>query len=135
MVVLVACVVALCFTLTIAVPKDPVPWIPVAAAALTVVVTRAVSSFRIRVDAQGMAWSYAWGWPGGRVGFAEISNVEAKSIGYFEQLSAEWRMQMWRVAGTRALVITKTNGRVIALFADDPQGLVEAIERFRRGAA
>jgi hypothetical protein len=134
-IVLVAFVVGVCFAVAVAVPRDPLPWMPVAVAAITVVVTWGVSSLRIRVDARGVTWSFAWGWPGGRVGFAEIANVEAKTIGYLEQVRVEWHMQMWRVAGTQALVITKTNGRVIALFTGDPQGLLQAIERFRRGAA
>jgi hypothetical protein len=87
-----------------------------------------------------VSWSFTWGWPGGRIGFTHMARVERTRLNWMERSSAGWHWSvwhgwLWNVAGAEAVEIYGTEGRRTTLGTDDPQGLVDAIERFRRGAA
>lgn len=107
---------------------------------ILIVVTSMLSVMRTRVDVHGVWWSLAWGWPGGQIPFAQIASVEPTELNWLERGNSGltwtvWHGRLWHVAGTHAVEIAKTDGNLITLGTDDPQGLIEAIERFRRGAA
>jgi hypothetical protein len=110
------------------------------AVCLLVTITWMLSIMQTRVDARGISWSLAWDWPGGHVPFAQIASVEPTELNWLERGNSGfswtmWHGWLWHAAGSHAIEITKTNGERIALGTDDPQGLFEAIERFRKGAA
>lgn len=105
-----------------------------------VVLTWMLSVMYTRVDVHGVWWSLAWGWPGGHLPFAQIASVEPTELNWLERGNSGftwtmWHGRLWHAAGAHAVEITKTDGSVITLGTDDPQGLLQAIERFRRGAA
>ncbi len=66
----------------------------------------------IRVDANATTWHFGWGihW-------------------------TIWHGWLWNVGGFQAVEIFKNDGSRLTLGTDDPQGLLQAIERFRKGAA
>jgi len=92
----------------------------------------------IRVDANGVTWHLGWGWPGGALATSEIERAEITRTSLFEGWGIHWTIWhgwLWNVGGFQAVEITKTDGSRITLGTDDPQGLFQAIERFRKGAA
>ena len=90
-----------------------------------------------RVDSRGVSWSFVWGYPGGHIRLAEIAGARPSMVGLIDRIHPlwDWHRRIQLVAGSRAVEIVKTNGDRFLLGTDDPQGLAEAIERFRRGAA
>ena len=99
-----------------------------------------LSVMQTRVDRNGVSWSLAWGWPGGHLPFANIAAVEPTELNWLERGNSGltwtmWHGWLWHAAGSHAVEITKTDGGRLTLGTDDPQGLADAIERFRRGAA
>jgi len=107
---------------------------------ILVAITWMISAMRTRVDAGGVWWSLAWGWPGGHLALAQIASVERTELNWLERGNSGftwtmWHGWLWHAAGAHAVEITKTDGSRVTLGTDDPQGLVEAIERFRQGAA
>ena len=83
------------------------------------------SSLTIRVDDRGILWRYLFGFPSGSIDFTAIRSARIMPS----------QPGKWRPIRFQAIEITKTDGALITLGTDDPQGLLEAIERFRRGAA
>jgi hypothetical protein len=140
-VALLACVMAVFLLLMFLYPEDPVvPGLPAVVLAFIVAIWWMVSALITRVDASGVSWSFAWGWPGGRIAFDRIERVERTALNVLERGSAGlhwtiWHGWLWNVAGAEAVEIYTTAGTRMTLGTDDPQGLLEAIERFRRGAA
>lgn len=139
--VLMACVVALFVALQFLFPSDPtVPWLPSAVIAICVAVWWMVSVLNTRVDDKGISWSFAWGWPSGHIAFDRIERVERTQLNLVERSGAGlhwtiWHGWLWNVAGAEAVEIFLTGGGRVTIGTNDPQGLLEAIERFRRGAA
>jgi hypothetical protein len=107
---------------------------------ILIVVTSMLSVMRTRVDVHGVWWSLAWGLPGGNIPFAQIASVELTELNWLERGNSGftwtmWHGRLWHAAGSHAVEIAKTDGTLITLGTDDPQGLLQAIERFRTGAA
>jgi hypothetical protein len=93
-----------------------------------------------RVDASGVSWCLSWGWPGGRIPFDRIARVERTRLNVMERGGAGmhwtvWHGWLWNVGGAEAVELYTSDGRRTTLGTNDPQGLYQAIERFRRGAA
>jgi hypothetical protein len=92
----------------------------------------------IAVDATAVRWHFGWGWPGGAIAIGDIARAEITQTNLAESWGIHWTIWhgwLWNAAGFQAVQIFKTNGGGVTLGTDDPQGLAEAIERFRRGAA
>ncbi len=120
-------------------PGNAVSWVPAVSIALVIAVWWMVSVLIIRVDHAGVVWSFAWGWPGGSLPFDRIERVERTKLNALERSGTGWHWTvwhgwLWNVGGAEAVEIVTTAGTRITLGTDDPQGLVDAIERFRTGA-
>ncbi|HTU68884.1 MAG TPA: hypothetical protein VMF11_01070 [Candidatus Baltobacteraceae bacterium] len=92
----------------------------------------------IHVDGEAVSWYMGWGWPAGAIALRDIAGAELTSTNFLEGWGIHytiWHGWLWNVGGFRAVEITKTDGRRVTLGTDDPQGLLQAIERFRQGAA
>jgi hypothetical protein len=92
------------------------------------------------VDAREVRWSLSWGWPGNHVQLSEIVRTEVATLNWLGLSKEDWRQNLvpgraWHLAGRHAVAIYTTKGAQFLVGTDDPQGLVEAIERFRTGAA
>jgi hypothetical protein len=61
----------------------------------------------------------------------ELNLLERGSAGLHWTI---WHGWLWNVAGAEALELFLSDGSRITIGTDDPQGLLDAIERFRRGA-
>jgi hypothetical protein len=115
-------------------------WVLGLVAVVTIVATWMFSSMTSAVDAAGIRWWLTWGWPAGHIAFDRIERVEMTTLNLMEVGKAgigwtPWHGWLWRVAGSKAVEIFTTGGGRTTLATDDPQGLLDAIERFRRGAA
>ena len=123
-----------------AVRGQPGDWVPWAVLALVAAVWWMVSALLTSVDAGGVAWSFTWGWPRGRIPLDRIARVEQVKLNLMELGSAGlhwtmWHGWLWNVGGVDAVEIWTHDGARVTLGTDDPQGLFQAIERFRKGAA
>ncbi len=112
---------------------------PVAALVGVLVLVGAIfTRLTIAVDADAVRWHFGWGWPGGAVAMADIARAEITQTNLLEGWGIHWTIWhgwLWNAGGFQAVEIFKTNGSGVTLGTDDPQGLTEAIERFRTGAA
>jgi hypothetical protein len=91
-----------------------------------------------QVDRNGVLWSFTFGVPGGHVNFADLDHAEITRTNMFEGWGIHWTVWhgwLWNVSGFRAVELFYRNGRRVTLGTDDPQGLFDAIERFRRGVS
>ena len=116
------------------------PRIPTTAAAMAfaVVVILAFSILRTGVDGDAVRWAFTFGIPGGRIPLTAIESAEITTTNLLEGWGIHWTIWhgwLWNVSGFRAVEIHYGAGKRITLGTDDPQGLLEAIERFRKGAA
>ena len=122
-------------------PNDPAAgWLPAAVAAIVLGSWWMISVLITRVDASGVSWAFTWGWPGGRIALARIVRVQRTDLNLLERSSMGlhwtiWHGWLWNVAGAQAIEIFTTGGRRTTVGTDDPEGLLQAIERFRTGAA
>lgn len=120
---------------------DPRPEIgpPVAIALVPLLLAGAIfTRLTIAVDANAVRWHFGWGWPGGSVAMADIARTEVTQTSLLEGWGIHWTIWhgwLWNAGGFQAVEIFKSDGGPVTLGTADPQGLVEAIERFRRGAA
>jgi hypothetical protein len=92
----------------------------------------------IRVDADAVTWHFGWGWPSGAISLSEIERAEVTQTNLLEGYGIHWTIWhgwLWNVGGFQAVELFKQNGSSVTLGTDDPQGLLQAIERFRKGAA
>jgi hypothetical protein len=92
----------------------------------------------IRVDADAVRWHFGWSFPGGSIAMGEIAGAQITQTNLFEGWGIHWTIWhgwLWNAGGFAAVEIVKTSGGGVTLGTDDPQGLFEAIERFRKGAA
>ena len=108
------------------------------AIAVAAVVLIVFTRLAIGVDAEGVRWSMGYGWPAGFIPAAEITRAEITRTNLLEGWGIHWTIWhgwLWNVGGFQAVEICKTDGSSVTLGTDDPQGLLDAIERFRRGAA
>ena len=119
----------------------PACWVPWIALAIVAAAWWMVSVLITRVDASGVAWSFTWGWPGGQI---PIRSDRARGAGQAESAGARRRRLplddlAWLALECRRLSMRsrflRRDGARVTLGTDDPQGLAQAIERFRRGAA
>ena len=95
------------------------------------------SRLTIRVDAAAVTWSFGWGWPGGSIAMAQIARAEVTQTNLFEGWGIHWTIWhgwLWNAGGFQAVEIFKANGGGVTLGTNDPQGLWQAIERFRARA-
>jgi hypothetical protein len=134
---LMGAVLALFLYLMFTFRDDPVvPWLPAVVAVILLASWWMVSVLITRVDAAGVSWSFAWGWPGGRISFDRISRVERTQLNLLERGSAGlhwtiWHGWLWNVAGAEAVEIFLTSGNRVTIGTNDPQGLLDAIETAR----
>jgi hypothetical protein len=92
----------------------------------------------IRVDADAVRWHFGWSFPSGSIAMGEIARAQITRTNLFEGWGVHWTIWhgwLWNAGGFAAVEIVKTSGGGVTLGTDDPQGLFEAIERFRKGAA
>jgi hypothetical protein len=92
----------------------------------------------IRVDADAVTWHFGWGFPGSAVPMSQIERAEITRTNLLEGWGIHWTIWhgwLWNAGGFQAVEIFKTDGGKLTLGTDDPQGLFQAIERFRKGAA
>jgi hypothetical protein len=92
----------------------------------------------IRVDADAVTWHFGWGFPGSAIPTSQIERVEVTRTNLLEGWGIHWTIWhgwLWNAGGFQAVEIFKTDGGKLTLGTDDPQGLFQAIERFRKGAA
>jgi hypothetical protein len=109
-----------------------VVWIPL------VLVLTVFTRLTIAVDADAVTWHFGWGWPGGSIAKRDIERAEVTKTNLFEGWGIHWTIWhgwLWNAGGFQAVEIFKRNGGGVTLGTDDPQGLFQAIERFRQGAA
>lgn len=137
---LMGVVVAVDIAVVVVVRGEPGMWVPWITIAIVGTVWWMVSTLITHVDAMGVAWSFTWGWPGGQISFDRIARAEQVKLNLTELGSAGfhwtiWHGWLWNVGGVDAVEIFTTGGARVTLGTDDPQGLLGAIERFRRGAA
>jgi len=138
--ILMACVAALIILLAL---NDPRAGVRLYLSVILAIVAAAwwmTSELITRVDASGVSWSLAWGVPGGRIPFERIARIERVRLNALERGGAGWHWTvwhgwLWNVGGAQAVEIFRTDGGRTTLGTDDPQGLADAIDRFRRGAA
>jgi hypothetical protein len=113
--------------------------VPVVVAVVPLLLVGAIfTQLTIAVDARAVRWHFGWGWPGGSIALADIARAEITRTNLAESWGIHWTIWhgwLWNVSGFQAVEIFKTNGGGVTLGTDDPQGLADAIERFRRGAA
>lgn len=113
--------------------------VPAAVAIVPMLLVGAIfTRLTIAVDANAVRWHFGWGWPGGEIALAEIAGAQITQTSLLEGWGIHWTIWhgwLWNAGGFQAVEIFKTNGGGVTLGTDDPQGLAEAIERFRRGAA
>ena len=105
--------------------------------ALLVVMAIAFTTLTTRVDATGVSWAFTLGWPSLHVAFSDIDAVEVTTTNFWEGWGIHWTIWhgwLWNVAGYGAVMIHTRGGARITIGTDDPQGLYEAIARFRRRA-
>jgi hypothetical protein len=100
----------------------------------------AISVLVTRVDANGISWAFAWGFPRGHIAFDRIERMERTTLNLAEIGSIGWHWTIWHgwvwnVGGLDAIEIWTQGGGRTTIGTDDPQGLFDAIERFRTGAA
>lgn len=98
----------------------------------------AFTRLTIHVDATAVTWRFGWGFPSGSIAMGEIDRAETTQTNLLEGFGIHWTIWhgwLWNVGGFQAVEIFKTGGGGVTLGTDDPQGLMEAIERFRRGVA
>jgi hypothetical protein len=89
-----------------------------------------------QVDRNGVLWSFTFGVPGGHLNFADLDHAELTRTNLLEGWGVHWTLWhgwLWNVSGFRAVELFYRSGRRVTLGTDDPQGLFDAIERFRRG--
>jgi hypothetical protein len=110
--------------------------------ALVIVIIGAVGAvftrLTIRVDADAVTWHFGWGWPSSAISMREIERAEVTQTNLLEGWGIHWTIWhgwLWNAGGFQAVEIFKRNGSGVTLGSDDPQGLFQAIERFRMGAA
>jgi hypothetical protein len=92
----------------------------------------------IRVDADAVTWHFGWGWPSSAISMSEVDRAEITRTNLYEGWGIHWTIWhgwLWNAGGFQAVEIFKRNGSGVTLGTDDPQGLFQAIERFRKGAA
>lgn len=130
----VAIVAAAWFTSPTAEMLVPLAIVVAIVAIVGVVFTR----LTIRVDADAVRWHFGWGWPGASIAMDEIARAEVTRTNLLEGWGIHWTMWhgwLWNAGGFAAVEIFKRNNSGTTLGTDDPQGLFQAIERFRKGAA
>jgi len=121
------------------VKPDPAMGLPAAVAIVPVLLIGTIfTRLTIAVDAHAVRWHFGWGWPRGSIAISEIEHTQIARTSLLEGWGIHWTIWhgwLWNVGGFQAVEITKTDGSLITLGTDDPQGLLQAIERFRKGAA
>ena len=92
------------------------------------------STLSTRVDANGISWAFGLGAPRGSIPLADIADVQITKTNFWEGFGIHWTIWhgwLWNVWGYRAVMIRKRNGGTVTLGTNDPQGLYDAIARFR----
>lgn len=111
---------------------------PVAVVVVPLLLVGAIfTRLTIAVDANTLRWHFGWGWPGGAVAMADIARAEITQTNLLEGWGIHWTIWhgwLWNAGGFQAVEIFKTNGGDLTLGTDDPQGLAQAIQRFRAHA-
>jgi len=95
----------------------------------------AFSMMVTNVDERAVSWWFTLGFPNWSVPLADIAQVEVTTTtfwleGYGLHYTI-WHGWLWNVSGYGAVMLTTTAGNRITIGTNDPQGLYEAIERFR----
>jgi hypothetical protein len=99
-----------------------------------VLVATTFSSLSTQVDANRVSWAFALGFPRGAIPVADIADVQITKTNFWEGFGIHWTFWhgwLWNVWGYRAVMIRKRNGGTVTLGTNDPQGLYDAIARFR----
>jgi hypothetical protein len=113
-------------------------WFMGALTLLVVAIGADFCSLTICVDSSGVRWYFGFGQPSGHLRFDEIAGVSISRTNLLEGWGLHytiWHGWLWNVWGFQAVELTRSGGGRVTLGTDDPQGLRNAIERFRTGAA
>jgi hypothetical protein len=97
----------------------------------------AFARLSIRVEDGTLAWSMTFGFPAGRIAVSDIVETTIVPVtllrggigihGY----PGRW---LWNVALGQGVSVQKADGNVVILGSDEPQALLDAIERARAAA-
>jgi hypothetical protein len=96
----------------------------------------AFAILRTSVDESAVRWSFTFGWPAGHVDLSKIESVAVTTTNFLEGWGIHWTIWhgwLWNVSGFQAVEIHYDGGKIVTLGTDDPQGLLNAIERSRTG--
>jgi len=106
--------------------------------AIIVLIAIAFTTLSTRVDANGVSWAFTLGWPSYHVAFSEIDTLDVTTTNFWlEGYGIHWTIWhgwLWNVSGYGAVMIRTRDGSRVTIGTDDPQGLFEAITRFRSRA-
>jgi hypothetical protein len=108
-----------------------------AVAAFLIVMAIAFSMLVTQVDERAVSWWYTLSVPSWSVPLSDIAKAEVTTTSFWlEGYGVHWTIWhgwLWNVSGYGAVMLTTKAGNRITIGTNDPQGLFEAIERFRSG--
>jgi hypothetical protein len=97
----------------------------------------AFARLSIRVEDGTLAWSMTFGFPSGSMAVSEIVQTQIVPVTLWRGgigihgYPGNW---LWNVALGQAVKVQKADGNVVVLGSDEPQALLDAIERARAAA-
>jgi hypothetical protein len=109
-----------------------------ASAAVAIAVLVVMCRLNTAVEGRFVSWSFTFGFPSGRIALSAIESVAVVRTSVWEGWGIHWTFfhgWLWNVSGFQAVEIRHDGGKRLTIGTDDPQGLVDAVERFRKDAA
>ncbi|HTX59028.1 MAG TPA: hypothetical protein VMH02_05065 [Verrucomicrobiae bacterium] len=93
----------------------------------------AFARLTVCVEGSGVRWGLTFGFPGGFVPFDQVESVEIVPVSFWYGIGIHLTVRgwVWNVALGRGVQIHRRAGLPIVLGTDDPEGLLQAIERAR----
>lgn len=84
-----------------------------------------------------LRWAMTFGWPRGTMPIDEIVSADIVPVTFWMGVGIHLTLRgwVWNVALGRGVALRSTGGAEIVLGTDDPQGLLDAIQRARAAAA
>jgi hypothetical protein len=112
--------------------NEPASWLRVTDIAL-VVLAIPLSTLTIRVTPSGVEWWFTFGLARQRIPLSDVTSVRSISTPTMWGLGVHWSENgvLWAVSGPRALMMDVSGDRHIAISTNDPDRLVEVVERLK----